>query len=290
VASTPPEIRRGLWFWIPVIGGILVAEAAGAVRNWKWFHWMKIPWTTISGMVGHWEDQVPEIAVVVVAVIAAAACFAVSPQLRDTAAKSPVGRWIQTDPGRHVWWYPVWLALLLSAAGGALAIALTDGRDDYSRSYGIYGSLAFFGILVPHVLRRFDRKAPFTPLFETLRGLQRLQGWRAAVTTIALGAGLSILTIHLALYPWPDITKEPVEYAGLKALDARDKAKATIKKAGRADELRYSAQAREVVEFREAWSVFFRNVDPSKAGCVVTVRKDKDTSQDVIDAKACGIP
>jgi hypothetical protein len=64
----------------------------------------------------------------------------------------------------------------------------------------------------------------FTSLCVTIGALRRRSDWLARLLTIALTAGLGILAIHLAFYPWPDITKEPVQYAGLTARDARDKA------------------------------------------------------------------
>jgi hypothetical protein len=107
---------------------------------------------------------------------------------------------------------------------------------------------------------------------------------RARLATIALTAGLAILAIHLAFYPWPDITKEPVEYAGLKASEARSKAVAIVKSAPQGAALAYSTQARDVVNNEEAWTVFFRATDPTNPGCVVIVQQDK-----VPDARACGI-
>ena len=63
-------------FWGVVVGGILLVELLGAFGHWldKHLHF-KIPWTTISGMVGHLEELWPTTAVFVVALIVPVAFY-----------------------------------------------------------------------------------------------------------------------------------------------------------------------------------------------------------------------
>jgi hypothetical protein len=103
------------------------------------------------------------------------------------------------------------------------------------------------------------------------------------VTPSPLTGGLAILVIHLALYPWPDITRESTSYAGLSARAAQSKAVKRIKDL-RAEmpALRYSTQTRGIAEGKDAWLVFFTPANGSGAapysGCVVAVRSDGVTT------------
>jgi hypothetical protein len=71
--GAPKGLHKGsVLFWGIVIGAILLVELAGALGSWLDDHiGVEIPWTTISGMVGHLEDLWPTSAVVVVGIIAA---------------------------------------------------------------------------------------------------------------------------------------------------------------------------------------------------------------------------
>lgn len=185
------------------------------------------------------------------------------------------------EPAR-IPWYSAWPVFVASAVVGLLAVHFFD--DDFVRAYCIYGALFALGIIVPSVLLLpFHLEPGFTSLFFTIRALRARTDWVARLTTIALAAGLGILAIHLAFYPWPDITKEPVQYAGLTAREARSKAVAIVESAPQGAALAYSTQARDVVNNEEAWSVFFRATNATDPGCVVIVQQDK------IDARACGI-
>jgi hypothetical protein len=171
-------------------------------------------------------------------------------------------------------WYNAWVVFGLSVIVGAVAVSVFD--DDFHRAYLIYGSLFFFGIVVPSfLLIVLRREVGFTSLFCTITQLRERGDWKARLATVALTAGLAILAIHLAFYPWPDITKEPVNYAGLSATDARSKAVVKVMelRAG-APALVYSTQARGVVNGKEAWIVYFNAADGSDSGCVVVVKGD----------------
>jgi hypothetical protein len=70
----------GYLFWGVTIGVILVVELLGALGGWLEDHiGVDVPWTTISGMVGHLEDLWPATAVIVVALLAPAAFYALAP-------------------------------------------------------------------------------------------------------------------------------------------------------------------------------------------------------------------
>ena len=74
------EIRGGYVFWGVVVGGILLVELLGAMAHWLNKHLdYTIPWTTISGMVGHLEQLWPTTAVFVVALIAPVAFYTLVP-------------------------------------------------------------------------------------------------------------------------------------------------------------------------------------------------------------------
>jgi len=148
-----------------------------------------------------------------------------------------------------------------------VAVLLLD--DDFHRAHVIYGALFVFGIVVPSILVLARRKVGFPSLFVTVAHLRERHDLKAVLATVVLSAGLAILVIHLAFYPWPEITKAPVEYAGLTANDAKPKANREVKK-GQPD-LKYSTQTRGVLNAHEAWIVFFTSSDGADSGCVVTL-------------------
>ena len=287
-----PNVGAGYLFWGVTIGVILLVELLGALGGWLEDQiGVDVPWTTISGMVGHLEDLWPATAVIVVAVLAPAAFYALAPvgppdelgPLRRGAS----GRWHrQRDESRSptdLTWtlgYPPWLVFAICAVVGLAAVLVFE--DDYHRAYVIYGALFFFGIVVPNILVLARRKVGYPSLFVTVSHLRERRDLKAVVVTIALSAGLAILVIHLAFYPWPDITKPPVQYAGLTANEAKSKANKTIKKLreGAATPLFYSTQIRGVLDAHEAWLVYFTAANDVDTGCVVTVTdKAIDTTE-----------
>jgi hypothetical protein len=148
--------------------------------------------------------------------------------------------------------------------------------DKLVLGYSIYGSLLVFGVVIPSLLVRVaHRDARFPSVWIPVEVLRK----RFPVTPYVLVGGLAILVIHLALYPWPDITRESTTYAGLSARSAQSKAVKRITDL-RADlpALRYSTQTRGVAEGKDAWLVFFTPATGSGAvpysGCVVATRND----------------
>lgn len=279
---TRAERRAGYLFWGVVIGVILLVELAGALGGWLEKHiGVHVPWTTISGMVGHLEDLWPTTAVIVVAVLAPAAFYALAPIgppsefgpfSRSSSGRWYVGRAKSDEPEREVWrWgYTPILVFIICLVAAGLAIWLLD--DDFQRAYVIYGTLFLFGILVPSLLVLAHFRVGFPSLFVTIEDLREQRDVKAVLATVALSAGLAVLVIHLAFYPWPDITKAPVQYAGLTANEARSKANREVRKLRTgAPSLVYSTQARGVVNAHEAWVVFFTSSGGADSGCVVTL-------------------
>ena len=140
----------------------------------------------------------------------------------------------------------------------------------------IYGTFAALGVIIPSFLIVvFRREVQFPTLMFTIRRLRHALPWTAALIV----GGMAILIIHLALYPWPDITKEPVKYAGNTADSARAKAVAQLKEVRdpALTKLIASAQIRGIDGGDEAWVVFFKPRTTSGlvyGGCFVTVRGD----------------
>lgn len=72
----------------------------------------------------------------------------------------------------------------------------------YQIGYIVYGILGA-GVAVTSILAYWFRRdgVPFPTLFRTVKYLQR----RVHVLATVLVGGLTVLAVHLALYPWPDI-------------------------------------------------------------------------------------
>ena len=263
--NAPDEsTAQGHLFWGVAVGLILLVEALAAFAH--------VDWPTISSTVGHLENRWTWIAAVVVGVIAASGFLALGvPSERKTRLGHARMRIGDPEP-RQVPFYTAYVPLAATLV--ALVVARAFTHDKYVLGYWIYGTVAVTGIVIPSALVVFKLEAQFPSLFETVR---RIHGrWHYWVATV-VAAGLAVLTIHLALYPWPDITKEPVKYAGLDAQGARSRAIRAVAdaRAGKPP-LKYSTQARGVDNGKEAWLVFFTASDASSAygGCVVSVTSD----------------
>jgi hypothetical protein len=258
--------RRGYWFWGPVAAAILLTEALGAASSKlnEWFG-VDIAWPTISWTVGQLEDRWAGVGAVVVGLIACVVFYAVSKE-DDSQGRTP-----PPDPGRTtaIRFYGLWLSVLPAALAGFVLWLTTE--DKFFAGCVLYGTFAFFGVVLPSVLLRGNREVRFPTVMFTVRQLRMARPWTAAI----LVASMAILLVHLALYPWPDITREPAHYAGLSANDARKKARREVAKTrfGK-PALALTAQIRGISGGHEAWVLFFA---PSKAsgqpfaGCVVTL-------------------
>jgi hypothetical protein len=256
------KTAEGYLFWGPVVAAILIAEALAAFAH--------VHWPTISSTIGHLENRWTWVAAVVVGIIGASACLALG-----TAHKTPLGR-TQVFGGeiRPVRFYTAVVPIAATIVAGAAARAATD--DKLVVGYWIYGTLAVTGLVIPSLLVLLRFEVQFPTLFVTVRRLEGRLHWVATVIV----AGLAILTVHLALYPWPDITKEPAQYAGLDASHARAKAIGAVAtvRVGKPP-LKYSTQARGIDNGNDAWLVFFTagGSAPAYGGCVVAVTHSSAT-------------
>jgi cytochrome bd-type quinol oxidase subunit 2 len=166
-------------------------------------------------------------------------------------------------------WYNAILVFALEAAALVLAVLFVD--SEFARGCIIYGTLGLFGILVPGLLAFWiNRIVGFPTLFFTIAKLRH----RLHFVAVVLVAGLAILAVHLAFYPWPDLLRESTRFAGLTSYQARVKAQQTLRtlRAGKPP-LQYSTQERTVVDGHDAWLAYFRATS-GPTPCVVTVTDD----------------
>jgi hypothetical protein len=96
------------------------------------------------------------------------------------------------------------LALVVIVGGTTIVALTTDPDDEYPTGRTLYGLTALFWVVIPSLLawpKRFALDVPFPTLFETVRNLER----RVRVLALAIAAGLTMLLLHLVLYPWPSV-------------------------------------------------------------------------------------
>jgi hypothetical protein len=256
--TVEPAERRGYWFWIPIVVTILVIELLGALSSS--FN-NAIPWPTISSTIGHLEKRWDWVGIIVVGLLTAVAFHAVAyggPAAEGRALRESGG---DTEEWR---WYS-WPFVVL-ATGAAIGLAIGLDATKYEYGYVIYGVLAGLGIVLPGVLSfGFHRLVRFPTLFFAISKLRH----RLHSVALILITGLTILAVHLAFYPWPDITHESASFAGLNPAQAQIKAERELKKLrGAKPRLPFSTQAKGVNDGQDVWLVYFR------PGCVITVTKN----------------
>jgi hypothetical protein len=83
--------------------------------------------------------------------------------------------------------------------------------------------------------------------------------------------GLTILLVHLALYPWPDLVRESTSYAGLGRADAVTAAKKRV-----ASTLAFRSADRGEFGGGDAWLIAFEPAAGFGSGCVVAVHRDRN--------------
>ena len=285
--------KRGFAFWVPiglVFGAVELGGAlSGAVRNF-------IPWPTFSTTIGHIEEGASWVGVIVVGVIAMVAyraatrgseekrtdygrrvipaSFSDSVKIGAVDIKAPIHafRGDRSPPSFRYDWPFVFTVTALVAFG----VNRFWSDEKLVLGYSIYGSLLVFGVVIPSLLLRFAHlDARFPSIWIPVSVLRD----RFPLTPYLLVGGLAILIIHLALYPWPDITRESTSYAGLSAGAAQSKAVKEIRRVrANLPPLNYSTQTRGIENGKDAWLVFFTADNGSGAapysGCVVATRND----------------
>jgi hypothetical protein len=171
------------------------------------------PWRTISQTTGHLEHQHDWIAVVVVTLVV----FAAVHNAATTAGRgcglfnrTPGGRTTRRDPSQLVArrtdpWFFGYLAVATGLVAGGPLVAAAAGADQWVLGYVIYGSIALFFGAVPSLLAYFAaRDVPFRTVFRTLAELER-HGRAGHFLMLVVSAGLVVLLVHLAFYPWPNV-------------------------------------------------------------------------------------
>ena len=255
--------RNGYRFWGPVVAAILVTEVLGALADWlNRKRIFDVKWPTISSTVGHLETQSPILAVLVVGTLAIVAFEAATSPARRRVNGRPV--YHRVRHAQRTRFYDWWVVLAIVVVGGFLSVAVFHW-DKYEVGYTIYGLFLVFGILVPGALAYFaGRIVSFPGLVFTVRKLERRLHWVAAVVV----AGLAILLVHLALYPWPDLVRESTSYAGIGRADAVAAAEQRV-----APTLSFRSAVRGEFADRDAWLIAFEPSRGFGSGCVVAVRK-----------------
>jgi hypothetical protein len=254
--------KNGYRFWGPVVAAILVAEVLGAAADWLHRRAIfDVKWPTISSTVGHLETLSSILAALVVGLIAAVAFEALTYPTRRRASGRAVYHRVRRE--RHTRFYDWWVVVLIVVVGTVLAVWVFHW-DKYQVGYTIYGLFLTFGIVVPASLAYFGgRIVSFPGLIFTVRKLERRLHWVAVVIV----AGLAILLVHLALYPWPDLVRDSTSYAGLVRSDA---VAAGQKDAGT---LAFRSAERGEFDGRDAWILSFEPAHGFGSTCVVAVRK-----------------
>jgi hypothetical protein len=174
-----------------------------------------IPWPTISGTVGYLEYWHSWVALIVVSVLIWGALHAVrvsstATELEDAPDSNPNRQLVCTaggrlsvarraQPIRPIVYFP--LALAVVVAGSAI-VRIDRPGDKYLLGEVLYSLIGFWWIVLPGWLAyKHGRVVPFPTLFRTMRNLEQ----RARIVAAVFAAGIAVLLIHLALYPWPSV-------------------------------------------------------------------------------------
>jgi hypothetical protein len=170
---------------------------------------------TISETVGHLERLWNPTAIIVVALLAVLVANVVKFSLPGAArtVEQADGRTVgHTKAGRFTWSpddvkdFPFrYLPMAFAAVILPSVLVATLSDDQWILGYVMYGLIATFAVAVPSVLAFvFKREVPFATLFQTIADLER----RSHLVAMVVVAGLTVLLVHLSLYPWPDIFKD----------------------------------------------------------------------------------
>jgi hypothetical protein len=240
--SGPLSSKRRWGYLVWGVAGLVIAvpEITAAADS------DALPFTTISAMVGHLERRWSWVELVVVAAIVFAffSTVKVPPQPERAKARSlegdggspekpgrtPAGRLTLQQPADEsasdqfadeaaplVFALAALLSFALVAGATWAAVIWWDDSRHYQPAYVLYGLLGLLWLVIPGLLAFARGKdLPFPTLFRTVSNLEDwlserswplslgpLLGWLVAYVVVA---GLVILLLHLALYPYPDIT------------------------------------------------------------------------------------
>ncbi len=204
--------RREVW-------GYAVWGAMGVViavpELWAALGGKSVEWPTISGTVGYLEYWHVWVALIVVGILVWAAFNAVqyeaskrvaapaAPAVPGQAYRTPGGRVSRRAPSNAPFNAIVYFAAAIAVIAGLSLWAYLDRpHDKYRLGEVMYGLIGLFWIVLPAAYAYFGGKdVPFPTLFATIQALEQ----RLRAVAIVFAAGITVLLIHLALYPWPAV-------------------------------------------------------------------------------------
>jgi hypothetical protein len=195
------------------VAGYVVWGLTGVViavpEIWAAADGRNVPWPTISGTIGYLEYWHTWVAVIVIGILV----WAIFHSVKYSAGvagptRTKGGRWTpgtpKPAPAPHhtllvVTYYAVAVACVIA---GPLIVLAVRPHDKYLLGEVLYGLIGFFGMVVPSVVALVVRRdVPFPTLFWTIQRLEQ----RVRPIAIVFAAGITVLVIHLALYPWPSV-------------------------------------------------------------------------------------
>ena len=253
LAAKPlPKVTQRRWgyiVWGVALGFIFVPEILASKQSIERDLWF----TTISAMVGHLEFQnaLWELAPTMLVVFVLVSLLRTPPKTSGHHTKESIEERAKSGealphrtPGGRLTFRPtqksapdfdrdhltvgMFVLHAIIVAGIVISLAFwahhhwppapgQPNASDFHVGYFLYGSIAFFWIVLPS-LNAFirGRDVGYPTLFRTITNLEdALRHWRrwprvgqglSWLVGFALVWGLVFLTIHLTLYPYPDIT------------------------------------------------------------------------------------
>jgi hypothetical protein len=188
----------GVWLTLGVL--IAVPEIMGAAWSGSWF-------PTISGTVGDLEYHHTWVALIAVGAIVCAVYGAIRFAPDDGEGKKDQQDEEEQDDqtptilGEVAAGFYFFLSLIAIAGGTAIAAVVTGGFDRFAVGRTLYGLTALLWIVVPSLCAWRIKWTPFPTLFSLVRSLER----KFKPLAYLVVAGLAVLVIHLAFYPWPEV-------------------------------------------------------------------------------------
>ena len=200
--------RRELWGYA-VWGAMTVVIAVPEL--WAAIGGEAVEWPTISGTVGYLEYWHVWVSIIVIGVLVWAAFHAVQYEASKKVAEAPSGQAYRTPGGRVSRRAPsaqpvnaiIYFAVaIVVVVGMSLWSYLDRPHDKYRLGEVMYGLIGLFWMVLPAAYAYFGGKdVPFPTLFATIQALEQ----RLRLVAIVFAAGITVLLIHLALYPWPAV-------------------------------------------------------------------------------------
>jgi hypothetical protein len=185
----------------------LTAAVIAIPEIWAAVDGKHVPWPTISGTVGYIEYWHTWVATIVIAILVWAAFHSVKYSRGvGGGGRTPGGRYVLGTPAatpiRNALAGAYYLVALASVIAGPLIVADRRPHDKYLLGEVLYGLIGLFGVLVPSLVGLIWKKdVPFPTLFWTIQKLES----RLRLIAIIFAAGITVLLLHLALYPWPEV-------------------------------------------------------------------------------------